>query len=184
MPMKATLGSYLGFLLRPFFRWWWAVVTGLASLLSLLKTPTDGWTVTPVGAFLLTFGASTLLFLVLSVCVQGWQLFTERWSQITVATIQRTKDLAGDWAFVLTSQSSIPVGSVIDIHRKLGDVEVPFAMVQVVKVTTRGDYQAVPIVIAAAHIRDYALGKFTVADLDIHGERVRDVGNEITEPGQ
>jgi len=178
--MKDQRAKYLSFIVGPFFRWWWALITGLATLLSYKVTPQAGWHIGAVGALTLTLLCSTLLFLAISVVYQGWQLFRGRYAELVLRGIQRSRDLGSDWVFVLSAGLDLPIGTIIDVHRRLGDVEVPFALIEIIGATSDGLYQALPRWLAPIHIRDYTGGRFstseTVCVRNITSTRVRDLG--------
>jgi hypothetical protein len=151
----------------------------MASILSFVLTPESGWKLTPVLALVLTLFTSLLLFLALSVLAQGWDLFINRYTTLEVRNIQKSKDFGGDLVFILSGHLPLGIGTVVDIHRRLGDLEVPFALVEVVSQNDKGHYQATPFTIVPAHLRDYNAGRFTVSDLIAHPfvtiKRIREV---------
>lgn len=61
------MGSYLRQIFQPFFRWWWAAITGVASILGFATAPATGITLGPAGVALLLFATFSLLFLTVSV---------------------------------------------------------------------------------------------------------------------
>lgn len=179
--MRSPLQRYLGLLLDPFFRWWWALITGIATLLSYVLTPESGVQIGPPVVLAITLGVFTLLFFSLTTLVQGWRLYQERHADLLVRSIQRNKDLGGDWIFVLDGNPNLTPGTLLDIHRRSGDVEAPFAFVEIRSTTATGKYLATPVWISPRHIGDYNAGKFTVTDMVVlshlqHG-RVREVIN-------
>src|SRR4051812_28800239 len=108
--MKDQRGKYFSFLVGPFFRWWWALITGLGTLLSYKLTPDSGWRLGPIGVLLLTVLGFTLSFLTLSVAYQGWQLFRGRYAELVLCSIQKSKDLGADWVFVVRAGIDLPTG--------------------------------------------------------------------------
>lgn len=178
--MKNQRARYLEFIVGPFFRWWWALITGLATLLSYKLTPQVGWHVGAVGVLILTLLCSTLLFLATSVVYQGWHLFRGRYAELVLCSIQRSRDLGSDWVFVLSAGLDLPTGTIIDVHRRLGDLEVPFALIEIVGANSDGRYQALPQWLAPIHIRDYTAGRFSVSDTvcvrSLTSTRVQDLG--------
>ena len=182
--MQPTIRKYLTFVLSPFFRWSWALITGVASLLSFVLTTYFEFKLTPPLALVLTLFIFLLLFLALSVLTQGWDLFINRYTMLEVRNVQKSKDFGGDLVFILSGHLPLGIGTVVDIHRRLGDLEVPFALVEVVSQNDKGHYQATPLTTAPAHLRDYNTGKFTVSDLIAHPfvtiKRVREVPREAS----
>jgi len=177
--MKDQRAKYIAFLFGPFFRWWWALITGLATLLSYKLPPQTGWRLGPAGTLLITLLCFTLLFLALSVGYQGLQLFRAHYGELILRGIQKSRDLGGDWVFIITAGVDLPVGTVIDVHRRLGNVEVPFALVEIVGTNSDGYYQGLPRWLAPVHIRDYTGGKFLLEEAvvlrSITATRIRDL---------
>lgn len=59
--------SYCRLLFEPFFKWWWAAITGVASILSYLALPESGVVVSKLGVAASVLVGLFLVFLVLSV---------------------------------------------------------------------------------------------------------------------
>ena len=93
--MQQNYSSFLGWLFGPFFRWWWALITGTASFLAFVWTPPEGVTISRTGMLLLLFSAFTLAFLVISVVVQGYLLFRERYKNLEVIAVQKVTEPLG-----------------------------------------------------------------------------------------
>lgn len=182
--MRSTLGEFIGLMFKPFFKWWWAVLTGAASLLAFLWTPTGGLTVSQTGMLLVILGTLTLVFLVFSVLYQGWNLFKDRHRNLEVVSVTKTKDFGTDWIFLLRGYLRESTGILLEIRRPLEDVEVPFALVRVIGSTTKGLYQAVPVWISPGHLRDFSNRQFSASSLiaypNIYFDRAREVFNELT----
>jgi hypothetical protein len=161
-----TFGSYLRYLTAPFFRAWWAVLTGVASILSLYVAHT--WTITlsaPV-ATTLTFLILTMGFLVLSVVAQGWVLFAGRATGLTVTQFDRSREVEKGWYLVIECDIEVAVGAVFDIHRRVGSAEVPLALVRITGKNSDGTYQAAPLgPINPTHTREHASGRLRPEDL-------------------
>lgn len=162
--MSTQRETYLGFILGPFFRWWWAIITGLATLLSYELTPADGYRVSAQLALGLVLVLPSTTFLAISVLARGWVLFRHQHSEFTVHSILRNRDFGSDWIFVIRTGRELPAGTLLDVHRRLGGVEVPFALIELISPTTDGLHQGVPRWLAPAHIRDFTSGKFAPSD--------------------
>jgi hypothetical protein len=161
-----TFGSYVRYLSAPFFRAWWAAVTGLASILSLYIASRSEITLSAPVAFTLTFVVFTMVFLVLSVVAQGWALFQRQATSFTVTQFDRSREVQEGWYLVIASGSVIAAGAVLDVHRRVGSAEVPLALVRVTGTNSDGTYQAVPLGrINPAHIREHAAGRLRPSDL-------------------
>jgi hypothetical protein len=161
-----TFGSYLRYVTAPFFRAWWAVITGLASVLSLYIAHTWQITLTAPFATTLTFIVLTMGFLVISVVARGWDLFVAARTGLKVTSFERSRDVEEGWILVIEGNMDLSVGAVIDIHKRAGAAEVPLALVQVTGKNSNGSYQATPIGrINPAHVREHSAGALRPSDL-------------------
>lgn len=158
--MQSIISEYLGWLFQPFFRWWWAVVSGTASIVALLGTPPSGITLSNITAAIMVLFVSALVFLTFSVLVQGWSLYWDRNRRLEIVSIRRARDFGADWIFVMRGYLQASIGALVEIRRPLEGTEVPFAIVRVVETTEKGDHQAVPIWISPGHQRDFMNHKF------------------------
>ena len=179
-----TLSSYIRYLTAPFFRAWWAVITGVASLLSLYIAHAWQVVVTAPLATTMTFVILTMAFLVLSVVTQGWALFVAARTGLRVTAFERNREVDEGWIIVIEGSVDVSVGSVIDIHKRAGAAEVPLALVRVTGKNSNGSYQATPIGrINPAHAREHAAGGLKSSDLVVRPfvemERMTEVLNGI-----
>lgn len=158
--MQPNIPTYLGWIFQVFFRWWWAALTGTASIAAFFGTPQSGITLSNIAATAMILVVLTLIFLTVSVLVQGWSLYRDRNRQPEVVSIRESKDLGSDWIFVIDGYLQESSGALIEVRRVLEDTEVPFALVKVVEQTRQGYYQAVPIWLSPGHLRDFTQQKF------------------------
>ncbi len=158
--MQPDISKYLGWIFQFFFRWWWAAITGTASIIALFVTPESGLKFSNIGVSIVILIFLTFTFLMLSVLVQGWSLFCDRTHQLEVVSIRRSKDLGSDWIFIINGNLPESQGVLIEVCRPLEDTEVPFAIVTVVGTTEKGYHQAVPIWISPGHLRAFSLQEF------------------------
>ena len=128
--MRPVISEYLGWLFQPFFRWWWAAVSGTASIITLWGMPQSGVTFSNATAAIMVLIVSTMTFLTFSVLKQGWSLYWDRNRQLEVVSIRRDKDKAfgADWVFVINGYLPESIGTLVEIRRLLEDTEVPFAI--------------------------------------------------------
>lgn len=161
-----TFSAYLRYLTAPFFRTWWAVLTGLASLLSLYIAHTWSITLSAPAATTLTFVIFTMGFFVLSVVAQGWHLFAGQASGLIVTQFDRSRDVEEGWYLVISGNTELSVGSVFDVFKRVGSAEVPLALARVTARNSDGTYQAAPVGrINPAHAREHASGRLRPGDL-------------------
>jgi hypothetical protein len=163
--MLPTLDRYIAFLFGPFFRAWWAVVTGVASILSFAIVSPSGLTLSRLTVSLSVLFVSALIFLTGSALVQGWQLFRGRFTDLTVVSVQKCRDYGGDYLILLTGSVAGGRGALVEIKRVMGPVEAPFALVELLDRNAKGLHQGKPIWIAPGHLREFTQGEFSSADL-------------------
>lgn len=176
--------SYLRFLFSPFFRYWWAALTGCASILAIYITPSQGITVSGAAAMTTTFIGLTLIFLTLSVLSQGWQLYMSRLEELRVSSFERNREVQEGWVFVLDGNIDLAIGTVIDVHKRAGVAEVPLALVRIVAKNSSGAYQATPIgKINPTHLKEYSAGGLKPEDMivciSIDLERMKEVVGDL-----
>lgn len=179
-----TLPSFLRFLFSPFFRYWWAALTGCASILAMYVTPTAGITLSGAAMMTATFVGLTFLFITFSVLGQGWQLYIGRLGGLQVISFERNRDMPEGWIFVLVGDIDLSVGTVIDIHKKTGMAEVPFSLVRIISRNSRGAYQATPIgKINPTHIKEHSAGGLRSTDLivctSVDLQRIKEIANDL-----
>ncbi|MGW8158712.1 MAG: hypothetical protein ACWGKN_09395 [Desulfoprunum sp.] len=179
-----TLPSFLRFLFSPFFRNWWAVLTGCASILAMYITPSQGIKLSGAAMMTATFVALSLIFVTLSVLGQGWQLYLGRLGGLQVSSFERNRDMPEGWLFVLVGDVDLAVGTVIDIHKKTGAAEVPLSLVRIASRNSCGAYQAAPIgKINPTHIKEHSAGGLRPADLIVRTsvdlQRIKEAANDL-----
>lgn len=179
-----TLSSYLRFIFSPFFRNWWAVLTGCASILAIYITPSQGVTLTGAMMMTMTFVILTMVFITLSVFSQGWQLYMGRLEGLRVSSFERNRDVQEGWVFILDGDIDLAVGTVIDVHKRTGAVEVPLALIRIDARNSDGAYQATPIgKMNPAHIREHSAGGLKPADLIVRTsvdlQRIKEVVDDL-----
>lgn len=158
--------KYLGILLTPFFRWWWALITGVATLLSFFAWKTSGVNFSGTEVSIAVMGFFTLLFFVLSVISQGFTWYIRAYCNPEV--IKCSPAAANDSEseiFHLRSQLPLEPGQVISMLRTFDDGRVIcMGMVKVERLI--GDrYQCVPLWIGAGHRQDLKQGKIQATHL-------------------
>lgn len=164
MPRAST---YLRRLLGPFFRWWWATISGVASFLAWFAVPEKGIEIGRGLFVCLILLTSALLFLTVSVLWEGWLIYSERVG-LRVRALEPSKESPGaEWMFVLESDRLLApaANTMIALHRRVGSVEALFALAWIVGSTTEGLYQARPLWMAPVHLRDFKAGKFAATSL-------------------
>jgi hypothetical protein len=179
MRNSRSVAAYLRFILEPFFRWWWVLITGIASFLSYVLTPDKGWELHAAGALAVTLAIFTFGFLALSVIIQGWPLFHERDLVTTVESVQKNPSFGSDWVFVLGGEIGYAPGTVLEILRKFNGLEIPFAMVTIRSSTLEGRYIAVPVWLSPAHLRDYSAGELPLGRLIVRSQIQLDRAIEV-----
>lgn len=179
-----TFGDFVAYLTKPFFRAWWAVATGFASILALYITRDSHVTLGGAGVATLTLIGSILLFLVLSVTSQGWKLFAGQSTGFHVVSFEKSRDIQEGWLLIIGGNSEMTVGTVIDIHKRTAAGEVPLAFFEVSGKNSDGHYQATPIGrINPSHIKEHSAGGLRPSDLvvrtSVELKRMKEVARDI-----
>jgi hypothetical protein len=180
--MAPSFSAYLAYLFRPFFRWWWAAVTGFASIFSVLVTPQSGLVLRSPSVAIVIFIGFTMAFLTLSALVQSWDLYRKRQTDLRVAAIQKTKEYGGEYVALLCGDTDLRVGALVELRRPVGENEILFALVEIRNRTTRGKYPGVPVWTSAGHQRDYFGGKFAASELVVIPHVQRDTLDRLQTP--
>ena len=86
--------------------------------------------------------------------------------------------------FVLEGGVDLPVGSVVDIHKRTGAAEVPLALVRIAAQNSLGAYQATPIGrINPVHIQEHSAGGLKPWDLIVRTsvdlQRMKEVADDL-----
>ena len=181
---QPTFSGYLRFLFSPFFRNWWAALTGCASIFAMYITPSQGTTLSGPGMLTVTFIALTLIFITASALNQGWQLYIGKMRGLRVSSFERNREVEEGWVFLLEGDIELAVGTVIDVHKKTGSAEVPLALVRIVAKNSCGAYQAAPIgKINPTHIREHSAGGLKAEDLIVRTsvdlQRMKEVVDDL-----
>src|SRR5258705_9014964 len=69
---EMPVARYLVAILDAFIKWWWAAITGVASVLGWMMVPSDGVTLGRLAVSILVFFGLLLVFLVASVLVKAY----------------------------------------------------------------------------------------------------------------
>ncbi len=175
--MASKVTNYLALILRPFWQAWWSVLTGVATLLSYLTIPNSGIQLSPLKVSLLVLAFFTLIFLVLAVITQSWRLYLARQADLQVIAIQKSDDHGGKHVFLLAGTIAADIGTVLEIRRPIGDIEAPFALVELIGINARGFQQSREVWFAPAHLNEFSSGKVSVGTLIVNSfisaERIR-----------
>lgn len=162
--MLASKDSFVEILFGSFFRWWWAVLTGFASILSWVYAP-QGITLGRAQLASLTLLGLLLTFFALSTIFQGWRLFKNRLKPSTVVGFQRSDHYGGDFVFIIKGVHQSAQGKVAELRRTVNGVEVSFAIVEFIDFNSDGHYQANPVWISPNHLRELRTGKFAFSEV-------------------
>ena len=166
--MAPSVSSYLSWLTAPFFRWWWAAVTGVISLIAFVWTPKTVSISKPILLAILLL-ASTLLFLALTVTLQGWRLYASRTRfEILNFLRDKNKDLGSEWIMIFKGPPGVDVDRILQVNRLFDDGRViPFAIVRVLGLNDNSIYQGVPVWLSPGNLNDFVNHEFTVRDLSV-----------------
>ena len=179
---KPTVSSYLSWIAGPFFRWWWAALTGVVSILGYFGTPPSGFILSRNAILLLIFAFFSIAFLGLSSTVRGWKLFFWREQPLRVISVRKDKDYDSKLLFVLDGFLDKKAGVLLEIRRLLDRAELPFCVVRVIDTTEEGRTQAVAIWTSPSHMRAFSRREFGARDLRVSSiltfDRIQEVFDE------
>lgn len=158
-----TFSGYFKLVFSTFFRWWWAVITGIASLSGWVFSPIEGITIPRYGMGLAILGGFVLLFLTISAIYQCWEIFSEA-SPIRVASFEKPK--SGDFIFLLNSTISLEPHTLLVFKRYSSDeIETVVALVEIIERNSKGQYQTRAIWTSPALLKDLGVSRTVLKDL-------------------
>lgn len=160
------------------------MLTGCASILALYTTPSQGRILTGSMIMTMTFIFLTLFFITLSALSQGWQLYLGKLEGLRVSSLVRNRYSPEGWVFILTGDIDLPVGAVIDVHKRKDEIEVPLALIRIEAINSKGAYQAIPIgKMNPAHVKEYSAGGLKPADLvvrtSVNLQRIKEIVDDL-----
>lgn len=162
--MVTSEESFVRILFGSFFRWWWAVLTGFASILSWVYAPATV-TLSRGQVASITLIALFLVFFAISTIYQGWRLFKSRMSASTVISFKQSDNYDGEGVFIIKGVEQSLRGKAAELRRMVDGLEVPFAVVEFVDFNAQGFCQANAVWISANHLRELRTGKFALSEV-------------------
>ena len=160
-----TVWTYLRELMSVYFKWWWAALTGIASLLPFLGFPGPEITLSSAVASLLVFLACSLLFLTFSVVSQGYTWYTGARNAAVVESCIPAQSSSEPEVFCIRSAVALEPGGVLTILRTTDRGTGCLGMVKVDRVVESLLYQCSPLWISPIHKSDLAQRKVHVSQL-------------------
>lgn len=163
--MREGIYDYLKFLLDNFFKWWWAVVSGVASIASWIFISNNGIILSrKLSGFLVLF-LSALIFLVISIFYRGWTLYCKS-SNIKVRSFQKNSYYDSEYICIFECLPEYPTGTLLELHRFIDGVQVLIAVVEIIEKNSKGQYQAKAIWTVPVHLKDLKSGIFSYNDIE------------------
>jgi hypothetical protein len=107
------------------------------------------------------------MFLAVSTTYQGYRLFKNLLSRLTLKSIQRCDDFSGEHIFLFVGNRNTEIGSLFEVYRDLTDVEVCIAIVEVIHIKDDGTVQAKPIWFSPGQKRDLQGGTIGITSLTV-----------------
>lgn len=159
--------SFLRLIFSSFFRWWWAVITGAASIAGWLSVPQEGISLTPIMFSFLILFVLTLLFLVLSTVYQGWLIYQEHLIRLRIVEFLKSDIYDGEYVILLECNIDIAQGTVVELKRFHAGVEIAIALVEIMEENSKGQYQARPIWFSPNHFRELRMGQFSYSEIEV-----------------
>ena len=149
--------QYLRELLGLFARWWWASITGVASILSWLAVPADGGNIGRTTVALLVFGGLCLLFIAFSAAVHGYGLFVGNLQPRVTRFVPASDEKDAACTFILDPgpSATLAPGYLISLYRNVLGEEVCVALLRFDRLRQEdGQAQRVPVWIGAGHLKE------------------------------
>jgi len=138
MRNKKPTTDFFRLIFGSFFRWWWAAITGSASIASWLFVSQKGILLTPFIFGILVLLGSALLFLVSSSVYQSWLIYQQHFTRLRIAGFQKCDSYGGEYVFLLEGKTGVAEGTVIELKRFCAGVEVPIALVEIKEKNSKG----------------------------------------------
>ena len=176
-----SFSKYMGWIFAPFFRWWWAGLTGTASLLGFYWTPELGLNLTRAEVCSFIFVFLLFAFLMMSSIMQGWRLYFRQQSRLQVVTVRKAPEFDADLLFVIDGYLRETRDTLLEIRRVIDNAEVPFCIARVINTTDAGYAQAVSFWTSPGHLRAFSRHEFSAHDLRVTStlshDRIREAIN-------
>ena len=151
--------KYVGTLLTPFFRWWWALITGVATLFSFFAWRTTELNLSGIQAALAVLIFFSMLFLVLSVISQGYKWYIRSYCNPEVIKFSPAANDSETEIFHLKSLLPLEPGQVVSVLRTFDDGRVICMGMLKVERLLSDRYQCIPLWIGPGHRQDLKRGK-------------------------
>jgi hypothetical protein len=169
---------YFGQLLGLFLKWWWAALTGVASILSWLTVPETGTTMTRTSVAVLVFVVLTLAFLTLSTVVSGYRWFVGSLSPRVVRFVPASIESEAPCTFIVDPRPTALVpGYLISLYRNVLGEEVCIALLRFDRLREDGNAQCTPIWIGPGHLQELSNSSLDATSLRVR----RDVPIQVVE---
>ena len=157
---------YLKDMLSIFFRWRWAAITGVATLLAFFGVGQAGITLSNYGIALLILFFFLFIFLTISVLVQGYTWFrSAQYSPDVVSCIPARSEPPESEVFQIRSLIPLQVGQVISILRATDRGTGCLGILAVERELEGYLYQCSPLWISPPHKKDLTEGQLQISQL-------------------
>jgi hypothetical protein len=162
--------TFLRQLTDSFFRWWWAVLTGLASLFSWFGVPNGGVLVSRLAVALAVFGALGLVFLVAAMIVRSYEWFLGQ--TVHPRVVRVVAGDGGETLFVVRAEGRpLSAGNLLAVHRDVAGEEICIAVLRFDRSREDGEGdQCEAIWISAGHQNELARGRVKPGELLVRRE--------------
>lgn len=148
---------YVGELFNVFFKWWWPVITGIASIASWMTVPNEGLQLSKLAVMLCIVGISILLFLFLSVLARSYQWFAMVESHPKVTGLVPSPEGTSHPCMFLIADNGKPLANdkLLSVFREVNGQEVLIAVLSLESYRNDGtSAQCIPKWISPGHLRE------------------------------
>lgn len=163
--------AYIKDLFKVFFKWWWAVITAIATFLPLFTLP-DNLVIRKVLIVFVIFVFCLLIFITVSVVAQGYTWFVgshnaPRVGSCLPAVAAGQEQDQTDKVIIVSSVHDLEIGQVLTVFRETNRGIGCFGIFRVDRrLSSHSDqYQCLPLWIAPIHKRDLSNDQVQVSQL-------------------
>ncbi len=165
MSQDNGIADFIRLVCGSFFRWWWAVVTGIASIAGWLSVSAKGLQISQASVGLYVLVLMTLLFLTVSCVYQSWLIYRSAGTELRVVGFQKSDNYGGEYVVIVDGNVANPDGRLVELRRYCDGFEHGIGLVEMKEMNSRGQCQGNLIWLAPGHHRDLRMGKLTLSDI-------------------
>lgn len=175
-----SFARFLRQLFGAFFKWWWAAITGVASILSWLGAPETRLTIPRPFVAIIIFLVLALIFFATTSIAQSYRWFIQ--SEVHPTIVRVVPGKANEQTIFVINARDRPLaaGTLLAVHRDVAGKEVCCAILRLNRARQDGGGdQCEAIWISDGHLRDLTQGKVSLASLHVRRDIPADVLDQL-----